>query len=284
MNPSLRAQALAALCLPCPTRKCAAVQSLFAAHAAGATTLNPAEVLQPTAEQAASLPGRPALPQLVHPGSVPQRSPHTPEGLAALVHAICHIEFNAINLALDAVWRFPGIPAPYYTQWLQVAREEAYHFGLLRELLQSLPHPSGTPYDYGSFTAHDGLWAMCEKTAHHITARMALVPRTLEARGLDATPLIQAKLHKVGTPQALRAVEILHIILRDEVGHVAVGNHWYGWLCQQQGLEPLAHYRQLARQHQAPRLKPPFNHEARRRAGFTAAELEDLEAEPQLSA
>jgi uncharacterized ferritin-like protein (DUF455 family) len=274
--PHLRAQALAALCLPHPAEKCAAVQALFAAHAAGATTLNPAEVLQPTPEQAASLPGRPALPLLVHPGSVPQRSPHTPEGLAALVHAICHIEFNAINLALDAVWRFPGMPANYYTQWLQVAQEEATHFGLLQELLQSLPHPAGQPYGYGSFPAHDGLWAMCEKTAHSITARMALVPRTLEARGLDATPLIQAKLHKVGTPHALRAVEILHIILRDEVGHVAVGNHWYGWLCQQQGLQPLAHYRQLARQHQAPRLKPPFNHEARRRAGFTEAELDAL--------
>lgn len=276
MIPSLRAQALAALCLPCPTQKCEAVQALFAAQAAGATQLDPAEALQPTQAQQACLPGRPALPALVLPGSVAQRSPHTPEGLAALVHAICHIEFNAINLALDAVWRFPGMPVPYYTQWLQVAREEAYHFGMLRELLQSLPHPTGQCYDYGSFTAHDGLWAMCEKTAHNMTARMALVPRTLEARGLDATPLIQAKLRKVGTPQALRAVDILDIILRDEVGHVAVGNHWYGWLCQQQGLEPLAHYRVLARQHQAPRLKPPFNQEARRRAGFTEQEMTDL--------
>lgn len=120
------------------------------------------------------------------------------------------------------------------------------------------------------------LWEMCVKTQHDITARMALVPRTLEARGLDATPLIQARLRKVGTPAALRAVDILDIILRDEVGHVAIGNRWYGWLCERQGLEPLSHYRYLARVHTAPRLRPPFNDEARRAAGFSQAELDDL--------
>jgi len=201
---------------------------------------------------------------------VPHRSPFTPEGLAALVHAVCHIEFNAINLALDAVWRFPGMPPGFYSDWLRVADEEATHFGLLHTHLQTLG------YAYGDFPAHDGLWEMCVKTQDDITARMALVPRTLEARGLDATPLIQARLRKVSTPAALRAIEILDVILRDEIGHVAVGNRWYGWLCAQQGLEPLAHYRTLARQHNAPRLRPPFNDVARRAAGFTQEELDAL--------
>ena len=201
---------------------------------------------------------------------VPHRSPFTSDGLAALLHAVAHIEFNAINLALDAAWRFADMPDDFYRDWLRVADEEATHFGLLRAHLQSLGH------DYGDFPAHDGLWEMCIKTQHDVTARMALVPRTLEARGLDATPPMQARLRKVGSPAALRAVEILDVILRDEIGHVAVGNRWYGWLCERQGLEPLAHYRLLARQHAAPRLKPPFNDAARRAAGFSQEELDAL--------
>ena len=141
---------------------------------------------------------------------------------------------------------------------------------LLHSHLHSLGHT------YGDFPAHDGLWEMCVKTQHDITARMALVPRTLEARGLDATPLIQARLRKVNTPAALRTVEILDVILRDEIGHVAIGNRWYGWLCAQQGLDPLAHYRVLSRTHNAPRLKPPFNDAARRAAGFSQQELDYL--------
>ena len=211
-----------------------------------------------------AIPGRPALPRLVSPNDVPRRSPATPEGRAALLHAITHIEFNAINLALDAVWRFAGMPARYYTDWLGVASEEALHFTLLREHLVSLG------FDYGSFDAHDGLWAMTQRTAHDITARMALVPRTLEARGLDATPPMQARLRQAGD---LRAAEILGVILRDEVGHVAIGNHWYRWLCARDGHDPVAHYAELARRHHAPRLHPPFNFEARRAAGFTEAEL-----------
>lgn len=218
-----------------------------------------------------TLPGRPARPLLRAPSDVPQRSVHTPEGRAALMHAICHIEFNAINLALDAVWRFDGMPERYYLDWLSVAVEEAQHFALLRHHLQTRHQ-----CDYGAFDAHDGLWAMCEKTAGDVTARMALVPRTLEARGLDATPLIQAKLRRVGTPDALEAIGLLDTILRDEVGHVAIGNRWYGWLCQRDGLEPLAHYRTLARRHQAPRPKPPLNDSARRAAGFTEAEMAEL--------
>ena len=273
-GPSLRAQALQALCLSDPAAKAQAAHQLLenltalTGADADARALAPAQTLSAPADT--PLPGRPAQPALIPPMAVPHRSPFTPEGLAALLHAVCHIEFNAINLALDAVWRFPRMPSDFYRDWLRVAAEEATHFNLLRTHLQSLG------YDYGDFPAHDGLWAMCVKTQDDITARMALVPRTLEARGLDATPLIQTRLRKVNTPAALRAVEILDVILRDEIGHVAVGNRWYGWLCAQQGLEPLAHYRALAREHNAPRLKPPFNEVARRAAGFSQPELDDL--------
>ncbi|MGM9428159.1 ferritin-like domain-containing protein [Hydrogenophaga sp. MI9] len=271
--PGLRGRALAALCLPDPQAKMEATHALWSALSALPDEARREQALSPGAAIAAPmqvLPGRPERPVLVPPTEVPHRSPFTDEGLAALLHAVCHIEFNAINLALDAVWRFAGMPADFYRDWLRVADEEATHFGLLRTHLRSLGH------DYGDCPAHDGLWEMCVKTQHDITARMALVPRTLEARGLDATPLIQARLRKVGTPAALQAVEILDLILRDEIGHVAIGNHWYGWLCERQQLDPVAHYRHLARTHSAPRLKPPFNDAARRAAGFSQLELDYL--------
>lgn len=198
---------------------------------------------------------------------MPRRSPYTPEGLAGLIHAVTHIEFNAINLALDAAWRFNGMPSAYYLDWLQVAAEEATHFSLLRGLLQDMG------YDYGDFSAHTGLWDMTQKTEGDVLARMALVPRTLEARGLDATPPMQAKLRKVGTPDALRAVSILDIILRDEIGHVAIGNRWFRYLCAGRGLEPVSTYAALALQYGAPRLKGPLNLEARRQSGFDDIEL-----------
>jgi uncharacterized ferritin-like protein (DUF455 family) len=223
-------------------------------------------------------PGVPAKPLLLEPLKVEKRSPFTPAGHAALMHSICHIEFNAVNLALDAIWRFPGMPEQYYWDWAKVAKEEAYHFSLLQNHLKSITYDDDKSYDYGDFPAHSGLWTMCEKTKDDIVARMALVPRTLEARGLDATPLIQAKLRKVNTAFAKEAVAILDIILRDEIGHVAIGNHWYRWLCRRDGLDPLAHYGVLHARHQAPRLKPPLNHNARLEAGFTTQEIEYLSA------
>ena len=266
---SARRWALHALCLAQPDAKVDSTHALQAAAlVAGGAHIDPSESLDLSPD--VPLPGRPEHPVLIPPMAVPHRSPFTPEGLAALVHAICHIEFNAINLALDAVWRFDDMPEAFYRDWLRVAEEEATHFNLLHDLLRSLG------YRYGDFPAHDGLWEMCIKTQDDVTARMALVPRTLEARGLDATPLIQNRLRKVNTPAARQAVAILDIILRDEIGHVAVGNQWYGWLCTRQGLEPLRHYRALARQHAAPRLKPPFNDAARRAAGFSQQELDDL--------
>ena len=256
MNP--RQLALAAWCLASPAEKAAQARALFASLDTAA--INPAEVFT----TATTVPGRPTLPRLVAPKEVPMRSPSTVEGRAALLHAVTHIEFNAINLALDAVWRFSDMPVAYYSDWLRVASEEALHFTLLREHLLTLG------FDYGRFDAHDGLWAMTERTAHDITARMALVPRTLEARGLDAAPPMQAKLRQAGD---LRAVEILGVILRDEVGHVAIGNHWYRWLCARDGLDPVALYGELATRFQAPRLRPPLNRAARLAAGFTESEL-----------
>ncbi|MGE8319726.1 MAG: ferritin-like domain-containing protein [Comamonas sp.] len=263
----LRQQALAALRLSDPEAKSQVALDLYAQSA----HLNIAIDAELPVPPPASLPGHPARPELKAHTEVARRSPATLPGRAALLHAIAHIEFNAINLALDAIWRFAGMPEAYYRDWLQVAGEEAKHFRLLRAHLQ------GMGYDYGDFPAHQGLWTMCERTAHDIVARMALVPRTLEARGLDATPLIQAKLHQVGTDDALAAIAILDIILREEVGHVAIGNRWYRHLCDQQGLDAEAHYAELVLRHQAPRPRPPFNTQARRAAGFTETELRWLQ-------
>ena len=264
MHPRLGA--LAALRLTDPEQKVAATRATVARGAIKSI----ADDAVRTAGDEAGVPGRPDRPARVAATAVPARSPFTLEGRAALIHSICHIEFNAINLALDAVWRFDGMPEAYYRDWLRVADEEAQHFTLLHRHLQDMG------WRYGDFPGHDGLWTMCEKTKDDVLARMALVPRTLEARGLDATPLIQAKLRRVDTPDARRAIEMLDLILADEVGHVAIGNHWYRWLCEREGLDPLAHYRVLIRRHEAPRPRAPFNLEARRRAGFTGEELDAL--------
>lgn len=210
------------------------------------------------------IPGRPIKPELVGPLDLPKRSMRTTEGRAALIHALAHIEFNAINLALDAIWRFADMPENYYRDWLKVAAEEAYHFSLLNAHLQTLG------FEYGSFSGHNSLWEMVDRTKEDVLARMALVPRTMEARGLDASPPLRNKLTQVGD---VAAADILTIILRDEIGHVAIGNHWFNWLCQQRKLDPIATFESLRQQYSAPKLRPPFNLEARRQAGFSEAEL-----------
>ena len=250
---------------PDPARKAVAARALAEAAACDRLPLDTQSPLTPPADR----PGQPARPRLVPPKQVPQRSLATPAGRAALLHAIAHIEFNAINLALDAAWRFPGLPPTYYRDWLRVAGEEALHFSLLVE------HLAGLGTAYGDFDAHDGLWRMTAATAHDPLARMALVPRTLEARGLDATPPLQAKLARAGDAGA---VAILDVILRDEVGHVAVGNRWYRHLCALQGLDPVATYPGLVERYKAPRLRGPFNFEARGAAGFSPEELDALAA------
>jgi uncharacterized ferritin-like protein (DUF455 family) len=255
---TLRDDALAVVAESDPGRKAGLARALRAGNEAGAGRA----IVEPR-----GLPGRPARPLLVPHTELRQRSMRTVEGRAALIHALAHIELNAIDLAADAVWRFGGMPAAYYRQWAVVAQEEALHFQLLRGHLQSLGH------DYGSFPAHNGLWEMAEKTKHDLLARLALVPRTLEARGLDASPPIRAKLVGAGD---LRAGEILDVILRDEIGHVAVGNHWYRHLCAERGLDPLTTYADLAQRYGAPRPRGPFNLEARRAAGFGEDELAAL--------
>ena len=213
------------------------------------------------------MPGRPSRPRLVPPRELPQRGFGTPEGRAGFIHAIAHIEFNAIDLAWDAVYRFRGLPDAYYADWVGVASDEARHFVLLRERLQQLGH------DYGDFDAHNGLWQMAEQTAHDGLARMALVPRVLEARGLDVTPAMIVKLHALGDAEA---AGILEIILREEVAHVAAGSRWFRWYCEQRGLEPDATFTALLAQYARGSLRGPFNDQARLAAGFSAGELAAL--------
>ena len=263
----LFAAALDALREADPAAKAARARALHEAWAQGRV-----EMADAGAPPALPVPGRPARPVLVAPQAVPRRNPASRLGHAALLHALAHIEFNAINLALDAAYRFRGLPADFYGDWLKVAAEEALHFSLLREHLQTLGH------DYGDFPAHDGLWEMALKTAGDPLARMALVPRVLEARGLDAAPAIRAKLTRIGDA---RAVELLELIERDEIGHVAIGSRWYSYLCRARGVAPREAFRVLLEQYGAPPLKPPFNFAARSRAGFDAEELawlHDLQA------
>jgi uncharacterized ferritin-like protein (DUF455 family) len=209
-------------------------------------------------------PGRPDLPTLVRAKYVPKRGFGTQEGRAIMMHAIAHIEFNAINLALDAVQRFDGMPEQFYADWLRIADEEAYHFELVRAHMRQLGA------DYGDYSAHSGLWEMCEKTAHDLLIRMALVPRVLEARGLDVTPGIQKKLAQVGDHNA---VSLLDIILRDEIGHVEVGNRWFRYCCRERGLKPESIFFELLDEYYPKGLMGPFNLEAREKAGFSKYEL-----------
>jgi uncharacterized ferritin-like protein (DUF455 family) len=255
----LRAAALEALRLSDPAAKSAAVRDLNERLLAGRVEIDVDARLEPVAT-----PGRPALPRLVEARDVPRRKLGSPQGRAALIHSLAHIEFNAINLALDAVARFSGLPTTYYRDWMQVAAEEAHHFTLLAAHLQTLGAA------YGDFPAHNGLWEMAEKTAADPLARMGLVPRILEARGLDVTPAIQGKLRQAGD---VAAVAILDVIYRDEVGHVAIGNRWFDYLCAQRQRSPAEMFRQLLADYQVLPPHPPFNAEARLRAGFDAEEL-----------
>jgi uncharacterized ferritin-like protein (DUF455 family) len=261
MNAPPTLHTLAATALACAEveTKLAHVAAAQAAYAAGAARVCP--VFEPTTLR---LPGRPARPILVGPHAVQKRSTGSARAHAALIHALAHIEFNAIDLALDALCRFPGLPCGFYADWLGVATEEALHFRLLRDHLRALGH------DYGDFPAHDGLWQMALATAHDPLARMALVPRVLEARGLDASPGMIRRLRSAGDAAGAAIVER---ILRDEVGHVAIGGRWFRHLCAERGLDVEATFASLLSEHRAPRPVLPLNVEARRRADFTESEL-----------
>ncbi|MDH5436010.1 MAG: ferritin-like domain-containing protein [Gammaproteobacteria bacterium] len=229
----------------------------------GQLTLDPQGTVESIPE-----PGRPEKPVLVPLTRLPRRKLSSPEGHAALIHSITHIEFNAINLAWDAVYRFRDMPRDFYSDWIRVGEEESHHFILLRNHLRE----SG--YDYGDFDAHNGLWEMTVKTAYDPLVRMALVPRVLEARGLDVTPGMIDRLKGYG---ANDTVAILELILREEIGHVEIGSRWFHYLCDQRGLDSRNTFIELMDKYLIGPLKPPFNTEARLKAGFTKEELALLE-------
>ena len=241
-----------------------ALTETWAAALRGASTDGPGDA---AAIESIDEPGRPERPRLIEPRKLPQRGLGSVEGRAALVHAIAHIEFNAINLAWDAVYRFRGMPADYYADWVGVAADEARHFRLLCARLNDMGHA------YGDFDAHDGLWDMARQTADSCLRRMALVPRVLEARGLDVTPGMIARLRSVGDHAT---VEILELILREEVAHVAAGSRWFSWCCDRAGVDAESTFADLLERFMRGSLRGPFNTEARLRAGFSDAELDHL--------
>ena len=212
-------------------------------------------------------PGRPVKPELVHPSQVAKRKLNSLPGRIALVHAISHIEFNAINLALDAAYRFQAMPSQYYSDWIRIATEEAKHFLLLTNRLTELGSY------YGELTAHNGLWEMAIKTRDNVVERMALVPRVLEARGLDVTPGMIERLKAVGDHQT---VAILEIILREEIGHVEVGTRWFRYACEQQGLDSESTFIRLLKQYEVSVGIGPLHIDARQQAGFSQLELNAL--------
>lgn len=213
-------------------------------------------------------PGMPDSINLVAPKSLKKRGMQSQAGRNTLMHAIAHIEFNAINLALDAAYRFRDMPNEFTHDWLKVAADEARHFQLIQNYL--LDNDSC----YGEMPAHNGLWEMAVDTAHDTTARMALVPRVLEARGLDVTPTMIKRLNSVGDSQA---VAILNTIYEDEIEHVAIGSKWFHYQCQQQNLEPRQTFIELVKTYLHGELKGPFNVSARLLAGFDEQELQNLE-------
>lgn len=212
-------------------------------------------------------PGRPDRPVLVEPKALAKRSLSKPEGRAALLHAIAHIEFNAINLACDAVQRFANMPAEFYRDWASVAVDEARHFGLLQDRLNALG------YRYGDFDAHDGLWEMAERTRHSCLERMALVPRLLEARGLDVTPGMIEKLRQAGD---VESIAILEVILLEEIRHVAIGSRWFAFCCMQEGKDPEQEFVALLQNIGRGALRGSFNRQARLDSGFSPFELEQI--------
>jgi len=291
VDPEARALALQAWSCADPLEKALAARTLHRDWVQGrlclsqtfsqslSQTLGQTSSHQPLNDAGFMTPGRPVRPRLVAAGSVPNRPANSEAGRIALMHAIAHIEFNAIDLALDAIWRFDRMPPAYYSDWMLVADEEAQHFLLVCEWL------AGQGAAYGDCDAHDGLWQMAARTAHDPLARMALVPSVLEARGLDATPMIQERLRRnaadLRNARNFQAVEtiasalaVLDRILTDEIGHVRIGRQWFEWLCAQAGLAPESTFDALMETFNAPWPKPPVNRAARLAAGFSEAQLD----------
>ncbi len=262
MADDLRLCALQCLLITDPLEKVEQTQLLYKRWLAGELIISDDDLTVPDE------PGRPDKPELVAPRDLPRRRNTKESGNASLLHAITHIEFNAINLGWDAVARFPGLPHQFYDDWARVAFEESQHFTLLRDHLLTLG------FDYGDFPAHSGMWDMAKKTHHDPLIRMALVPRVLEARGLDVTPKMMNKLRGNGEH---RAVEILEIILKEEIGHVKIGTHWFNYFCDQRNVDSLATFKDILDNYFSGELRGPFNTEARKLADFTDAEMALLE-------
>ncbi len=265
MKPGLFEASAHCLSLADPQEKCAAVATLAGKVKEGSFRWDRDDPLEP-----ATRPGRPVRPELVAPTAVPRRRLGSDEGRAALVHAIAHIEFNAINLALDAVCRFPGMPDQYYLDWVSVAEDEVRHFQMLQKRMGQLSR------QYGDYPAHNGLWEMAENTVDSCLVRMALVPRVLEARGLDVTPGMIERLRAVGDTQTVTALEV---ILAEEVRHVAIGTRWFNYCCEQENKAPEETFLELVRKRFSGRVRGPFNLSARAEAGFTQVEMEGLAAD-----
>jgi uncharacterized ferritin-like protein (DUF455 family) len=254
--------AAACLAVSCPEEKCRMVTDFWLAVQTEAFEFDPHTPVMPT-----GVAGRPAKPLLVEPSKLRHRRLGSEQGRAALVHAIAHIEFNAINLALDAAYRFRDMPRQYYLDWVSVAADEACHFKLLSGRLRSLG------FNYGDFPAHNGLWEMAQHTADGCLKRMALVPRVLEARGLDVTPGMIERLKSAGDDETVR---ILRIILEEEVRHVEIGTYWFRICCDQRGLDPESTFLGLLQEYFGDTLRGPFNIPARLQAGFTQREMDAI--------
>jgi uncharacterized ferritin-like protein (DUF455 family) len=207
-------------------------------------------------------PARPAVPVLLPPTQMPKRGKAGSErGRIAMLHALAHIEFGAIDLAFDMAGRFGGgMPRAFVDDWLSVGADEAMHFVLLDRRLRSLGA------HYGALPAHDGLWEAAAETAHDLLARLAVVPMVLEARGLDVTPAIVAGFERAGDT---RSAAILGRIYRDEIRHVAAGAAWFKWGCESRKMAVVAEWQRLVQRHFRGALKPPFNDSARGQAGLS---------------
>jgi uncharacterized ferritin-like protein (DUF455 family) len=250
------------LSMTSPEEKCYAVSNLWIAVEKGHFEFDPHTPVEPI-----GVAGGPARPELVDPSQVKRRRLGSEAGRAALVHAITHIEFNAINLALDAAYRFRDMPRQFYLDWISVAADEARHFQMLSTRLQDMG------FSYGDFPAHNGLWEMAQRTADDCMKRMALVPRVLEARGLDVTPGMIDRLVAAGDTETSR---LLKIILEEEIRHVEIGSHWFHVCCDQRGLEPESTFLGLLKDHFSGSLRGPFNMSARMKAGFTQREMDAI--------
>lgn len=252
------------LAISSPDEKCAAVTDLWLAVQLDNYEFDPNTPVKPI-----GVAGRPSRPDLVEPAKLRRRRLGSEAGRAALVHAVTHIEFNAINLALDAAYRFRDMPFQFYHDWISVAADEVRHFQMLSTRLQSMG------FNYGDFPAHNGLWEMAQRTADDCMKRMALVPRVLEARGLDVTPGMIERLTSVGDDETVR---ILGVILDEEVRHVEIGSYWFRNCCDQRGLDPELTFLSLLKEYFTGTIRGPFNIPARIKAGFTQREMDAISA------